>query len=154
MGENDQEVVIWYRPRVRLWADEHGELHLAGEPDGLARVLDAFRLVARGIQERADVSLRTDDIARDRNPVGERGVQQLFGTLVFARDRSSQELQVKTAGNEATVYFSERLKPVLGFAIVEAMDGEGDFSVPISWNAAKSRLWFWGYSNPHGVNGF
>lgn len=153
-GEDDEEVVIWYRPRVRSWLDQHGELHLAGEPDGLVPVLDALRLVIRGIEEEAAVELRTDPIEEGRNPVHDLGVQQIFEKIVVRRDRKASQLRAGIAERQLVVYVDQSSKAIFGFALVECIDGQGDFSVPISIGDVSSRLWFWGYSNPHGANTF
>ena len=152
--ESDDEVVIWYRPRVRAWRDQHGELHLAGEPDGLVPVLDALRLVVRGIEEEASVALRTDPIERSRHPVYGLGVERIFEQIVVRRDRNASSLRAEIEERQLVVYVGESSKAIFGFAIVETIDGQGDFYVPISVGEVSSRLWFWGYSNPHGVNSF
>jgi hypothetical protein len=154
MRELEDEVVIWYRPRVRVWSDKHGELHVGGEPDGLTKLLDGLRLVARGIEETVSIDLRTDPIEKGRNPVSGRGVKQMFEKVVLKSERAAQPIRAVVKGAAITLHFCEQSQPVLGFAIVEAIDGEGDISIPISMNGATSRMWFWGYSNPHGVNSF
>ncbi len=148
------EVTIWYRPRVRLWLDKNGDLHLAGEPDGIARVVDAFRVVARGIQITADVQLRTDPIPPKRNPVSDRGVKAQFEVLSLRRDRNAADLRASMDKLRLEISFSERTKALLGFALLETLDGEGDFNIPVLTDTGAHQLWFWGYSNPHGVNGF
>lgn len=153
-GADGDEVVIWYRPRIRAWLDNQGEYHLAGEPDGLVRLLDAMRLVVRGLEDEAAVELRTDPIEKDRNPVRDRGVRQIFERIVVRRDPNALQLRSEIEERRLIVYVGERTKAIFGFALVEAIDGEGDFHVPISAGEVSARLWFWGYSNPHGVNTF
>ena len=91
---------------------------------------------------------------RDRNPVAKRGVKQIFETLSFRRDVTATDVRVLANAGDVTFSFSERHKANIGFSIMEAIDGEGDYSIAVSFNNAPSRLWFWGYSNPHGVNSF
>jgi hypothetical protein len=154
------EIVIWYRPRIRLWTDLSGEWHLAGEPDGVAKIVAAFRQVARGGSATADVELRTDTIPPERNPVAENGISTVFATLTFEhvlrRMRENDiPLQVSAVGRNARVRFSQADQASLGFALLELLDGEGDFNLRVIDEAGRpTRLWFWGYSNPHGVNSF
>lgn len=160
MEMTGSEVVIWYRPRVRLWRDLSGEWHLAGEPDGVGKVVAAFRQVARGISESADVELRTDTMPPERNPVADHGILSVFETLIFERVmvRSRETVppvQLSANGRVARMQFSEPTRGTVGFALLELLDGEGDFNLPIvDEKNQATRLWFWGYSNPHGVNGF
>src|SRR5437773_2156507 len=81
----DTDIVIWYRPRVRLWLDDNGDWHLAGEPDGISKVVAAFREVARGVSDSAEAELRTDPIPIDRNPVPSLGVSKRYGRVIFER---------------------------------------------------------------------
>lgn len=154
------DVFIWYRPRVRLWKDLAGEWHLAGEPDGVAKVVAAFRQVARGGSTTAEVQLRADTIWPERNPVAENGISSIFETLTlehatYRKKENVIPLQVSSVGHNARVRFSEADKPILGFALLELLDGEGDFNLRVIDEAGQpTRLWFWGYSNPHGVNSF
>jgi hypothetical protein len=155
----DMDRVIWYRPRVRLWKDRKQEWHLAGEPDGISKVVTAFRQVARGGSDSADVELRTEAIPLDRNPAAEFGVVGIHEVLTIERlaSRRSDPLPLRIMSVEQTVrlQFSDATKPVLGFALLELLDGEGDFYINVEdASGAARRLWFWGYSNPHGVNSF
>jgi hypothetical protein len=156
----ESEVVIWYRPRIRLWKDHSGEWHLAGEPDGAANVVAAFRRVARGIAENAEVELRTDPIPPDRNPVVDRGISSIFEKLTFERvivgkGEAIPPPRISDRGRAAQMQFSELTKAMIGFALCELLDGEGDFNIRVVDDTNQmTRLWFWGYSNPHGVNSF
>lgn len=160
MTANDADLVIWYRPRIRLWRDQSDEWHLAGEPDGVATVVSAFRQVARGASDSAEVELRTDAIPSGRNPVDERGIAKMFERLTLERLVSRRgddipRLSITSAGGSARIQFCKATKPLLGYALLELLDGEGDFSLKIDDEASRStRLWFWGYSNQHGVDGF
>ena len=156
---NDTETIVWYRPRVRLWRDLSNDWHLAGEPDGITKVVSAFRRVARGADDSADVELRTESIPVDRNPVDDRGVAQMFARLTFervlAKKATTPPLRIKSVDANVCIQFSHNMRHVLGYALLELLDGEGDFSVDIEDDAGRSvRLWFWGYSNAHGVNSF
>lgn len=150
----NRDAVIWYQPRVRLWSDRGGEWHLAGEPDGLQQVLRAFRRVARGVEDRAKVELRTEPIQRGRNPVADRGVKEMYQWLHLVRDGDSDEVRIQPRRREVELHFGYDAVPKFGYALVEAVDGEGDFSITVLSGRAETRLWFWGYSNPHAVNTF
>ena len=159
MAGNDVETVIWYRPRVRLWRDRTNEWHLAGEPDGVAKIVSAFRRVARGADDSVDVELRTDAIPERRNPVEERGVAQMFERLtleqILSRRGSEVPIRITSVRANVRVEFSHRTKHLLGYALLELLDGEGDFSLEVHDESGRAtRLWFWGYSNPHGIDGF
>jgi hypothetical protein len=155
----DDDIVIWYRPRIRLWRDLKGDWHLAGEPDGLASVVAAFRRVARRIEDLAEADLRTDPIPDGRNPVPERGIAKQFQNLAFEYTVSATPdetiVRLNEMGDRVIVSISKQNISLLGFALLETLDGEGDFSISVDVDSGRrARLWFWGYSNQHGTSTF
>lgn len=78
----------------------------------------------------------------------------MFEILSFSRDLRATDIRAESDGSQLSMFISPRVQATLGYALMEALDGEGDFSVAVTFNNKPSRLWFWGYSNPHAVNGF
>jgi hypothetical protein len=144
---------IFYQPRLRMWRNTDGALHLAGEPDGLALTLQAFRLVARRLKTRSHVELRTEPIPLGRNPVTTE-VAKIYSDLIFRFDRAKAELVATEKDDALVITVSGTTSAVLGFALAETLDGVGDFSLPVMFNGRRADLWFWGYANTHGVNSF
>src|SRR3954451_25373768 len=154
MGTTDlSDSIIFYQPRLRVWRDGERDWHVAGEPDGFNLLLKAFRTVSRGVRRRACVALRTEPIPEGRNPVTV-PVVKMCSKIYLEFARREQDLHLLERGAEVRLTFSRTSGYRLAFAIHEALDGVGDFCVPITTNAEPSFLWFWGYANVHGVNSF
>lgn len=145
-----------FRPRIRAWSDRTGDYHVGGEPDGFRTVLEAIRRVGRRWRDRQSLGLIGDPIPKGRNPVPELGVRTRFGRLeIHWTVADSRETRVTTSDGTLRLAVSRASVSQLGWAVAEAMDGEGDFCIRLAGSRAReSWLWFWGYSNEHGRNGF
>jgi hypothetical protein len=75
-------------------------VHVAGEPSGFETVLDALRIVYRGLRRRAGAPLVTRPIPTGRNPV-RTGVVRMFSRLdiEFRRSGSPDIMVVYAAGH-------------------------------------------------------
>lgn len=155
MATNDltSDSIIFYQPRLRVWRDADNDWHVAGEPDGFIVLLNAFRTVSRRIRRRACVSLRTEPIPKGRNPIAV-PVGKMFSQIDLAFAMREQDIKLLERGTAVRLTFSRTSSYRLAFAIHEALDGLGDFCVPVTTNTEPSFLWFWGYANVHGVNSF
>ena len=153
---NLEEAFIFYQPRIRLWQDKKGKFHIGGEPDGFMPLLQIIRTFERAMRERGTIKLVDTAIPKGRNPVASDGVRQNYSALSLQLVYSKTGTTVQIAGDVLKLRISREEIPRFYMSVCEAIDGAGDFSISCQLMPGKvaTRLWFWGFSNIHGCNGF
>ena len=151
--------VIFYRPRIRLFRDKQGDFHLAGEPDGFSGIMEGLRSLHRGLKRTTSVALVTLPIPPGRNPVGGQGIARIYSKLVLSiATKDEAQIEIRPLDGICWIRLGVSALPKFFLAISEAHDGEGDFSLQVTegkrLKSVGCNIWFWGYSNPHGVNTF
>lgn len=153
---------ITFQPRIRCWMDKLHDIHLGGDRDGFQLLLQAVRVVTRGGLRSPTIPLVSSAFRSGRAPVRTGVVKMFEGVRVsITTKQSTQDIGIRAAFRKDTISIrctDEGLRN-LYVCVCEAMEGEGDFSLRcgLSQDAGKDtdhRIWFWGFANIHGANGF
>lgn len=145
-----------YRPRVRCWIDHRDQVHIAGEPRGLEALLDAVRVVLRGLRRRAQALLISQPIPSGRNPTRTRMVRMFSCLTVRAGSSGRPNIVIRGVDDHVVVTCTQAGLIELYVLLSEAGDGEWGLSCEC-WirkndtGLLGSKICFWGFS---GKNSF
>jgi hypothetical protein len=96
-------------------------------------------------------------IPPNRNPVPSLGVKNTFSTLELRKVQAAgPNPMLALAEDRLSLSLTSMAIERFGWSVCEAADGSGDFSLRADESLRKksASLWFWGYANQHGVDGF